>query len=426
MRRGDALGPGDLGARLQELGSALAFPPLPDVAGSVRERLPDRAASGRRARRAPPGAWRIAWVPAGRRTLVVAMAAVVLLAGVAMAIPGSRHAILRALGLRGVRVERVSRLPAVPRGQAAALGLGTPIPLAHARDAAGFAALVVSGPRAAGARAYLAHDVPGGRISLLIGSQLVTEFRGRSIPFVYKLIGPRTRVTRLRIDGDAALYLSGAPHEVLFEGGDGTMRTDRVRLVGNVLLWQHGAVSVRIEGTRSEHQALGVARSLLPSGAARSLLPGGAARGRGRAPRAVSSGGAGSTCPVTRPTGPRPPRMALLNFSSPIGNPTAHDWYGNGSLWTNVPAAGPNRQGRWLVTKVGWFRAVPGNVHVTGSLLDGQPARFRASTGSSASYGATGSTPSLLLFGQPGCWVVKGRLGRSVLRVVMRVDAPRR
>jgi hypothetical protein len=37
---------------------------------------------------------------------------------------------------------------------------------------------------------------------------------------------------------------------------------DTVRLAGNVLLWQHGAVTVRIEGRISMERAITVARSM--------------------------------------------------------------------------------------------------------------------------------------------------------------------
>jgi hypothetical protein len=185
-----------------------------------------------------------------------------LLAGAAFAVPTTRHAILRALGLRGVQIERVPTVPRVPPSARLAprarLGLGARVRFAAARHAAQFTALLPARP----VPVYLAHDVPGGRISTLVGPVLVTEFRGTSYPFIFKLIGPGTRLRRIRIDGDRAAYLSRAPHVVLFQTANGAVQTDRVRLAGNVLLWQHGAVTVRIEGTHTLAQALSVARSL--------------------------------------------------------------------------------------------------------------------------------------------------------------------
>jgi len=192
--------------------------------------------------------------------VAVAVAALLLLVAAAMAVPPSRDAILRLVGLRGVTIERVPRLPALPPGSAlgARLGLGELITLDRARHAGGFTALLP--PHATAA--YLAHDVPGGRISVLAGRVLITEFRGTAQPFIFKLIGPGTSPTVTRVNGAQGIYLSGAPHEVLFEASNGQIRTDRVRLAGNVLIWQQGPVIVRIEGARTLGGALAIARSL--------------------------------------------------------------------------------------------------------------------------------------------------------------------
>lgn len=231
---------GDLERQLVALGATLELPPAPDVVPAVLARLQARP---RRRRRA-------------RRTLALALAATLLLVGGAMAIPPTRQAILRILGLRGVRIERVPQLPPLPASTG--LGLGQRIPLARARHAAGFTALLPSGSPAA----YLGHDVPGGRISLLIGRVLIIEFRGTTAPFIFKAIGPGTAVKAVRVNGSPGVYLSGAPHEVLFQAQTGQAQTDRVRLVGNVLIWQQGPLTIRIEGTRTLGQARTLARSL--------------------------------------------------------------------------------------------------------------------------------------------------------------------
>jgi hypothetical protein len=235
---------GELGQRLTALGAALEFPPTPDVAPAVLARLPTRPR-----RRLP-----------ARRTVAIVLAGTLLLAGAAMAAPPSRHAILQVLGLRGVKIERAPRLPPVPAGTRTALklGLGRAIPLASARHAASFTALLPPGSPTA----YLNHDVPGARISLLSGRVLIIEFRGTATPFIFKVIGPGTSFKQVRVNGGPAVYLSGAPHEVLFQTATGQVQTDRVRLAGNVLVWQQGPLTIRIEGTRTLAQALALARSL--------------------------------------------------------------------------------------------------------------------------------------------------------------------
>lgn len=240
----------ELEQRLSALGAALEIPPAPDLVPAVLAHLPAQPARRRR--------------PA-RRTLAVALAATFLVAGAAMAAPPTRHFVLRILGLRGVRIERVPRLPAPPAGTTPSttraglrLGLGHRIPLADARHAVTFTPLVPPGSPSA----YLARDVPGGRISFLVGRVLITEFRGTTTPFILKVLGPRTKLTHVRVDGEPGIYLSRAPHEVLFLGANGQVENDRIRLANNVLLFDHRGLTVRIEGAHTLAQALALARSL--------------------------------------------------------------------------------------------------------------------------------------------------------------------
>jgi hypothetical protein len=131
--------------------------------------------------------------------------------------------------------------------------------MSDARHAASFTALL---PPSGVSAAYVANDVPGGRVSLTSGRLLVTEFRGTSRPFILKMIAVGTRVIRTTVGGQPAAYLEGAPHDVFFLDADGKPRTDDVRLAGNVLLWQRGSLTLRIEGARSLSDALALARSL--------------------------------------------------------------------------------------------------------------------------------------------------------------------
>lgn len=240
----------ELEQRLSALGAALEIPPAPDLVPSVLAHLP-----ARRPRRPRPA----------RRTLAIALAATLLAAGAAMAAPPTRHLVLRILGLRGVRIERVPRLPTPPTGTrprttgaGLRLGLGHRISLADARHAVTFTVLAPPGSPAA----YLARDVAGGRISFLSGRVLITEFRGTTTPFILKVLGPRATLRHVRVDGGPGVYLSRAPHEVLFQGPNGQINTDRLRLAGNVLLFDHRGLTVRIEGAHTLRQALALARSL--------------------------------------------------------------------------------------------------------------------------------------------------------------------
>jgi hypothetical protein len=236
----------ELEQQLTDLGSALEIPDAPDLVAAVRERLPSRSA--RRARRRP--------LRVRRRSVALGIALAVLLAGTAAAIPSVRHAVERVFGINGAVVERV---PTLPKAAGGTLHLGRRIPVADARHAASFTALL---PPSGVSAAYVANDVPGGRVSMTSGRLLVTEFRGTSRPFILKMIAVGTRVIRTTVGGQPAAYLEGAPHDVFFLDADGKPRTDDVRLAGNVLLWQRGPLTLRIEGARSLSDALALARSL--------------------------------------------------------------------------------------------------------------------------------------------------------------------
>jgi len=237
----------ELEQQLIDLGSALEIPDAPDLVAAVVDRLPSRPA--RRLHRPT--------LRPRRRSVVLGIALAVLLAGTAAAIPPVRHAIERVFGINGVVVERVPALPATSGGTT--LHLGRRIAVSDARHAASFMALLP--PSGVGA-AYVANDVPGGRISLTSGGLLITEFRGTSRPFILKMIAVGTRVIHTEVGGQPAAYLEGAPHEVFFLDSNGKPRTDEVRLAGNVLLWQRGSLTLRVEGARSLAEALAIARSL--------------------------------------------------------------------------------------------------------------------------------------------------------------------
>jgi hypothetical protein len=63
------------------------------------------------------------------------------------------------------------------------------------------------------------------------------------------------------IDGQRALWIHGALHQYAYVDKTGKIRTDSVRTAGDVLLWRHKDLLVRLEGARSKQQALAIARS---------------------------------------------------------------------------------------------------------------------------------------------------------------------
>lgn len=181
----------------------------------------------------------------GRLAVALALAVVVAIA-VALAVPGARSAILRVFHLGGVSVERVTTLPPAPQPPLdAALG-----PL-------------VTRDRAAAALRMPAAELPSGDLHLehsvvsviLPGPLVLSELRTGPIPVIQKQLGGSgTRVIWSLLHGEPALWISGARHLVRFPDLP-------PRLAGNVLVWQAGPLTYRLEGPHlTRAKALAVAR----------------------------------------------------------------------------------------------------------------------------------------------------------------------
>src|SRR4051812_9273889 len=245
--------PERLELELRALGRELALPPAPDVAPRVTALL---RAEG------PPGGR-----PRPRRPLAIALAVLAVALAAALAVPPVRGALLDLFGIGGVTVERVEQLPPVRPG--AGLALGRRVSLAEARRQVGFDVLAPPADAwGAPDGVFVARRFPGGVVSLLYGTEqrprlLVTAFRGTASPdLVKKMVGGKTRISFVRVRGSDGVFLSGAPHAVLFRDSEGVVREDRFRLARDVLLWTRGGVTYRIEGAFDLDRALAIALSL--------------------------------------------------------------------------------------------------------------------------------------------------------------------
>jgi hypothetical protein len=243
----------ELERMLSALGEELDWPPTPDLAPGVMERLAQPAPSRR--------------LPIARRSLALAFAALLLLAGAAYAaFPGVRDAVRDVFGLQGATVERRHRLPAGPPPQPLKLGARTTLADADV----GFTPLVPLG-RPDGV--FVRHTVPGGQLSLTYRPRpglprarsthlglLVTEFRGDLSPdYLRKIVGPATDVARL---GGHALWIAGAPHYFFYRAPDGRFLVNQLRIAQNVLLLERGRLLIRLEGAFDRERAIEIARSL--------------------------------------------------------------------------------------------------------------------------------------------------------------------
>jgi hypothetical protein len=231
----------ELERELRALAPALEWPPSPELGPRVHARLGER-------RRRP---WRILWI---------ALAVVAIAVGAAFAVPRSRGALLRWLGLRGVRIEFVDRLPEAPVH--APLDLGPRVSLEDASRRAGFH--VLTSPLL-GSPDQVHFD--GHQVWLVYGDLerprlLLSEFQGRAEEaFVKKIVTPRTRVDFVSVSGGPGFWISGAPH-FLYIAPSGEIRDERVRLARNTLVWQHLSLTLRLEGAFGEQKALAIARTL--------------------------------------------------------------------------------------------------------------------------------------------------------------------
>ncbi|MEP6954052.1 MAG: hypothetical protein ABI950_08345 [Solirubrobacteraceae bacterium] len=235
----------DLRDELRARGGGEAWPPTPDIATAIAPRLAPR--------RRPPLAWRPAVALPTLLAVLVACVAIV---------PPARTAVLELVGLAGG--EEVIRVPTTPPAPPTlAPGRGRALTLTQARSAVAFPVRV---PRALGPppEVRLDRSLAGGAVSLIYGERAVlTAFRGRTLPFARKMVGPRTRVVATTVAGRRALFLSGAPLQwiALDQNGEPQARTGRL-VNANVLLFDRAGVGYRLETGAGLARALQIARSL--------------------------------------------------------------------------------------------------------------------------------------------------------------------
>jgi hypothetical protein len=262
---------------LDDLAAHVRFPPAPDLAAAVAERLQDaptptpRRRWARWPRPAPLQVLRVRPVLVGVVALVVAAA--LLLA----VLPGPRQAIADLLGIGGVRVEyRSTPPPPAARPAPPGTGLGEPTTLQEARDAAAFP---VRAPAALGRpdQVWVNRSVGGGMVSLAYDPRpgllpatgetgtglLLTMLRGQAEPVWFKgLFTGTTRIQDVRVGEAFGLWIEGAPHELVFEDPGGQQHRMVSRLAGNTLLWEADGMTYRLEAHVDRDTAVRIATSL--------------------------------------------------------------------------------------------------------------------------------------------------------------------
>jgi hypothetical protein len=224
--------------QLQRLGQELEYPPEPNLAPAVLAQLDRR-----------PFPW---------RAVAIAVVVFAMAVGAAFAVPQARTTILKWFHLRGVTVERVETLPpAEERSQAG--GLGRPLSRDEAERAVGFQLALPSGtsPR----RVYV---LDGALASVVLRSEgrplLLSEYRAADFSMLKKSATGRTVIEVVRVNGEPGLWLEGGPHTLTYFNRRGEFREHTIVIYGNVLLWIHGDLTLRLEGKLTKAQALDISR----------------------------------------------------------------------------------------------------------------------------------------------------------------------
>jgi hypothetical protein len=232
----------ELEQRLHRLGQELEYPQQPDVAPAVLARIDRR-----------PFPWHV---------VAIALAVVAVAIAAAFAVPQARTTILKWFHLRGVTVERVETLPsAVERSQAG--GLGRPLSRGEAERVVGFELALPpvagDGPR----RVYVLDDALATVVLHAYGrSILLSEYRAANFDVLKKSSAGKTVVEFVRVDGKEGLWLEGEPHTLSYLNRRGEFTERTVLIRGNVLVWIHGPLTLRLEGKLTKAQALALARLL--------------------------------------------------------------------------------------------------------------------------------------------------------------------
>jgi hypothetical protein len=226
--------------RLHRLGQELEYPLEPDLAPAVLARLDGR-----------PFRW---------RPLAVAFAVVAVAIAAAFAVPQARTTILTWFHLRGATVERVETLPpAVERSQAG--GLGRPFSRDEAERAVGFELALPPFKGAGPKRVYVLDSALATVVLHAHGrSMLLSEYRAANFDLLKKSAGGKTVIEEVHVNGEPGLWLEGGPHTLTYFNRRGEFRERTILIRGNVLLWIHGRLTLRLEGKLTKAQALDIGR----------------------------------------------------------------------------------------------------------------------------------------------------------------------
>lgn len=110
-------------------------------------------------------------------------------------------------------------------------------------------------------------DLPG------LGESVIIDLDGRQVlmsaiagridgPVLQKTLGSSTSIVEVDVGGHLGLWISGAPHELVYESSDGVIVVERI--AGDTLLWEVDEVLYRLEGFDNLEDALNFAGTRMP------------------------------------------------------------------------------------------------------------------------------------------------------------------
>ncbi len=273
---------------LRALGTEIAYPPTPDLAATVRQRIA--------AQPARPRAW---WSSPVARRLTLAHALRLALAIIRGALPPVRKGVARRLGLSNVEIVNVTAVPtafppanppvtatpvaaapiATPSqtGDLSRAALGTETTLTEAQSRAPFAIQTPSLPEYRVPDAvYRQEPPPGGRVSLLYSAHsdlpaipgttiglLLQEFKGGIQAGLFqKGVPSGSSVEPVMVNGAQGYWIAGGLRYFGYTDASGVVQFEESRIAGNTLLWERDGIVYRLESSLPKADAVRIAASV--------------------------------------------------------------------------------------------------------------------------------------------------------------------
>lgn len=248
---------------LVQAGRDLHYPPTPALSARVSAGLVD----GERTR---PRLY--------LRPALLLLAAVLLACGLLVAFPETRDVIAQFLGLRTVRIIPITPTPIVPTANPpipTAVASPTRAPSAQCcrttlADAGTRSRFRILLPAAETPSQVFLQDLPNfgpgaQQVILVFGDPGAPRFTlYEATNFLYgKIVSGGTVIEETQVKGQRALWLSGAPHLLVYLDASGHTQFESERSVSaNTLAWEIGNVTYRLETNLTKEEAIRIAESL--------------------------------------------------------------------------------------------------------------------------------------------------------------------